>query len=195
MHVPDHFDARNRAAIVVFFHGKTERTLERDVRDRQLVRKQISIRVNAVLLAPQLASLPPITSAASLAARRAKRSWRCQPITRPSLRRPGAAKAFANMPGRDVGYAAALAGGLEPGRRPALAIATRRVPARRRRWRRWTSSLLDLRSNHPLFRQRLLRATPTATIVNDGMLKGPKALHLSGYGGPLPARRAVFART
>ena len=41
--------------IVVFFHGNGA-TLERDVRDRQLVPQQISDSgVNAVLLAPQLA--------------------------------------------------------------------------------------------------------------------------------------------
>ena len=41
--------------IVVFFHGNGA-TLERDVRDRQMVPQQISDSgVNAVLLAPQLA--------------------------------------------------------------------------------------------------------------------------------------------
>ena len=41
--------------IVVFFHGNGA-TLERDVRDRQMVPQQISDSgVNAVLLAPQMA--------------------------------------------------------------------------------------------------------------------------------------------
>src|SRR6202022_3046198 len=53
MHVPENFDARKPGVIVVFFHGNGA-TLERDVRDRQLVPQQISDSgVNAVLLAPQ----------------------------------------------------------------------------------------------------------------------------------------------
>jgi hypothetical protein len=55
MHVPESFDAGKPGVIVVFFHGNGA-TLERDVRDRQLVPQQISASgVNAVLLAPQLA--------------------------------------------------------------------------------------------------------------------------------------------
>jgi hypothetical protein len=55
MHVPESFDIRKPGVIVVFFHGNGA-TLERDVRDRQLVPQQISESgVNAVLLAPQLA--------------------------------------------------------------------------------------------------------------------------------------------
>jgi hypothetical protein len=55
VHVPETFDARKPGVIVVFFHGNGA-TLERDVRDRQLVPQQISDSgVNAVLLAPQLA--------------------------------------------------------------------------------------------------------------------------------------------
>jgi hypothetical protein len=55
IHVPKHFDAQKPGVIVVFFHGHGA-TLERDVRDRQLVPQQISESgVNAVLLAPQLA--------------------------------------------------------------------------------------------------------------------------------------------
>src|SRR5260370_8329549 len=55
MHVPEHFDVRKPGVIVVFFHGNGA-TLERDVRDRQLVPQQISDSgANAVLLAPQLA--------------------------------------------------------------------------------------------------------------------------------------------
>ena len=49
MHVPESFDARKPGVIVVFFHGNGA-TLERDVRDRQLVPQQISDSgVNAVL--------------------------------------------------------------------------------------------------------------------------------------------------
>src|SRR5262245_1517315 len=55
VHVPEHFDAKRPGVIVVFFHGNGA-TLERDVRDRQLVPQQISDSgVNAVLLAPQMA--------------------------------------------------------------------------------------------------------------------------------------------
>jgi hypothetical protein len=55
VHVPESFDIRKPGVIVVFFHGNGA-TLERDVRDRQLVPQQISESgANAVLLAPQLA--------------------------------------------------------------------------------------------------------------------------------------------
>jgi hypothetical protein len=55
MHVPEHFDVNKPGVIVVFFHGNGA-TLERDVRDRQLLPQQISDSgANAVLLAPQLA--------------------------------------------------------------------------------------------------------------------------------------------
>ena len=55
VHVPPGFDARKPGVIVVFFHGHGA-TLERDVRDRQLLPKQITESgSNAVLVAPQLA--------------------------------------------------------------------------------------------------------------------------------------------
>ncbi|WP_022721192.1 alpha/beta hydrolase, partial [Rhodopseudomonas sp. B29] len=55
MHIPRGFDIDKPGVIVVFFHGNGA-TLERDVRDRQLVPRQISESgANAVLLAPQLA--------------------------------------------------------------------------------------------------------------------------------------------
>jgi hypothetical protein len=55
VHVPAGFDVRKPGVIVVFFHGHGA-TLERDVRDRQLLPRQISESgVNAVLVAPQLA--------------------------------------------------------------------------------------------------------------------------------------------
>jgi len=55
MHIPENFDVRKPGVIVVFFHGNGA-TLERDVRDRQLVPQQITDSgVNAVLLAPQMA--------------------------------------------------------------------------------------------------------------------------------------------
>jgi hypothetical protein len=53
--VPPGFDVRKPGVIVVFFHGHGA-TLERDVRDRQLLPTQITESgVNAVLVAPQLA--------------------------------------------------------------------------------------------------------------------------------------------
>ena len=55
VHVPAGFDVRKPAVIVVFFHGHGA-TLERDVRDRQLLPRQITESgTNAVLVAPQLA--------------------------------------------------------------------------------------------------------------------------------------------
>ena len=55
MHIPQRFDIDRPGVIVVFFHGNGA-TLERDVRDRQALPRQISNSgANAVLLAPQLA--------------------------------------------------------------------------------------------------------------------------------------------
>jgi hypothetical protein len=55
VHIPENFDVQKPGVIVVFFHGNGA-TLERDVRDRQLVPQQITDSgVNAVLLAPQMA--------------------------------------------------------------------------------------------------------------------------------------------
>jgi hypothetical protein len=106
MHVPQSFDIRRPGAIVVFFHGNGA-TLERDVRDRQLVPRQISDSgVNAVLLAPQLAFDAADSSAGKF--------WQPGGLKRfvaesaDHLARlygdPGAAKAFANMPVIIVGY-------------------------------------------------------------------------------------------
>ena len=106
MHVPDHFDARKPGVIVVFFHGNGA-TLERDVRDRQLVPQQISDSgVNAVLLAPQLAVDAADSSAGKF--------WQPGGLKRfvaesaDHLARlygdPSAAKTFANMPVVIVGY-------------------------------------------------------------------------------------------
>jgi len=106
MHVPENFDVRKPGVIVVFFHGNGA-TLERDVRDRQLVPQQISDSgVNAVLLAPQLAVNAADSSAGKF--------WQPGGLKRfvtesaDHLARlygdPGAAKAFANMPVIIVGY-------------------------------------------------------------------------------------------
>jgi len=106
MHVPENFDVRKPGVIVVFFHGNGA-TLERDVRDRQLVPQQISdAGVNAVLLAPQLA----VDAADSSAGKFWQRGGLKRFVTESSehLARlygdPGTAKAFANMPIVIVGY-------------------------------------------------------------------------------------------
>ena len=106
MHVPESFDVRKPGVIVVFFHGNGA-TLERDVRDRQLVPRQISDSgVNAVLLAPQLAVDAADSSAGKF--------WQPGGLKRfvaesaDHLARlygdPSSAKAFADMPVIIIGY-------------------------------------------------------------------------------------------
>src|SRR3954464_9257042 len=106
MHVPENFDVRKPGVIVVFFHGNGA-TLERDVRDRQLVPQQISDSgVNAVLLAPQLAVNAADSSAGKF--------WQPGGFKRfidesaSHLARlygdPKSAQAFANLPIVIVGY-------------------------------------------------------------------------------------------
>nr|WP_257166646.1 alpha/beta hydrolase [Bradyrhizobium sp. SRS-191] len=106
VHVPEQFDARKPGVIVVFFHGNGA-TLERDVRDRQLVPQQITgSGVNAVLLAPQMAVDAADSSAGKF--------WQPGGFKRfmdeaaGNLARltgdPASAKAFASMPIVIVGY-------------------------------------------------------------------------------------------
>ncbi|WP_440641118.1 alpha/beta hydrolase [Bradyrhizobium sp. PUT101] len=106
VHVPEHFDVRKPGVIVVFFHGNGA-TLERDVRDRQLVPKQITDSgANAVLLAPQMAVNAADSSAGKF--------WQPGGFNRfmaesaDHLARltgdPNSARAFANMPIVIVGY-------------------------------------------------------------------------------------------
>jgi hypothetical protein len=106
VHVPEHFDVRKPGVIVVFFHGNGA-TLERDVRDRQLVPKQITDSgANAVLLAPQMAVDAADSSAGKF--------WQPGGLKRfmeesaDHLARltgdPNSARAFANMPIVIVGY-------------------------------------------------------------------------------------------
>jgi hypothetical protein len=106
MHVPENFDIRKPGVIVVFFHGNGA-TLERDVRDRQLVPRQITESgVNAVLLAPQLAVDAADSSAGKF--------WQPGGLKRfinesadhlaELYGDPGAARTFANMPVIIVGY-------------------------------------------------------------------------------------------
>jgi hypothetical protein len=106
MHVPENFDVHKPGVIVVFFHGNGA-TLERDVRDRQLVPQQISDSgVNAVLLAPQLA-----VDAADSSAGKFWQPGGLKRFVAESAEHlatlygdPRAAKAFANMPVIIVGY-------------------------------------------------------------------------------------------
>ncbi len=106
VHVPEHFDARKPGVIVVFFHGNGA-TLERDVRDRQLVPRQITDSgANAVLLAPQMAVDAADSSAGKF--------WqpggfkRFMAESAEHLARvtgdPNSARAFASMPIVIVGY-------------------------------------------------------------------------------------------
>src|SRR5689334_8440547 len=106
VHIPENFDVRKPGVIVVFFHGNGA-TLERDVRDRQLVPQQISDSgVNAVLLAPQLAVDAADSSAGKF--------WQAGGLKRfmdesaSHLARlygdPRSAQAFANLPIVIVGY-------------------------------------------------------------------------------------------
>ena len=106
VHVPEHFDLRKPGVIVVFFHGNGA-TLERDVRDRQMVPKQITDSgANAILLAPQMAVDAADSSAGKF--------WqpggfkRFMEESAAHLARltgdPNSARAFANMPIVIVGY-------------------------------------------------------------------------------------------
>jgi hypothetical protein len=55
LHIPKGFDPRRPALMIVFFHGN-EATLDRDVRNRQAVPRQVTQSgLNAVLVAPQFA--------------------------------------------------------------------------------------------------------------------------------------------
>ncbi|MCC8943158.1 alpha/beta hydrolase, partial [Bradyrhizobium sp. Arg68] len=106
VHVPESFDAGKPGVIVVFFHGNGA-TLERDVRDRQLVPQQITESgLNAVLLAPQMAVDAADSSAGKF--------WQAGGLKRfldesaTHLARlygdPKTAQTFANMPVVIVGY-------------------------------------------------------------------------------------------
>ncbi|KYG98903.1 alpha/beta hydrolase [Bradyrhizobium sp. DOA1] len=106
VHIPEHFDVRKPGVIVVFFHGNGA-TLERDVRDRQMVPKQITDSgANAILLAPQMAVDAADSSAGKF--------WQAGGFKRfmeesaAHLARltgdPNSARAFATMPIVIVGY-------------------------------------------------------------------------------------------
>ena len=106
MHVPENFDLGKPGVIVVFFHGNGA-TLERDVRDRQLVPQQISDSgVNAVLLAPQLAVDAADSSAGKFWQPGGFKRFMAESADHLAALYgdPRAAKAFANMPIVIIGY-------------------------------------------------------------------------------------------
>src|SRR4029077_14762955 len=100
MHVPETFDARKPGVIVGVFHGHGA-TLERDVRDRQLVPQQISDSgVNAVLLAPQFAVNAADSSAGDFWQHGGFKRFHEDAAGHPArlYGHPNTAQAFANMP-------------------------------------------------------------------------------------------------
>lgn len=106
VHIPENFDAQKPGVIVVFFHGNGA-TLERDVRDRQLVPQQISDSgVNAVLLAPQMAVDAADSSAGKFWQPGGFKRFMAESVN--NLARlygdPTSAKAFEKMPIVIVGY-------------------------------------------------------------------------------------------
>src|SRR3954471_6812781 len=106
MHVPEHFDVRKPGVIVVFFHGNGA-TLERDVRDRQLVPQQVTDSgANAILLAPQLAVDAADSSAGKFWQPGGLKRFMAESADRLAqlYGDPATAKAFASMPVVIVGY-------------------------------------------------------------------------------------------
>jgi hypothetical protein len=107
VHVPAGFDVRKPGVIVVFFHGHGA-TLARDVRDRQLLPRQISESgVNAVLVAPQLAYDAADSSAGKFWERGGMKRFMAEAaehLTRIYGGDPRASEAFAKMPVVIVAY-------------------------------------------------------------------------------------------
>ena len=106
VHVPPGFDARKPGVIVVFFHGHGA-TLARDVRDRQLLPKQITESgANAVLVAPQLAYDAADSSAGKFWERDGFKRFLAEAADRLAsvYGDPRAAETFANMPVVVVAY-------------------------------------------------------------------------------------------
>jgi hypothetical protein len=106
VHIPENFDVQKPGVIVVFFHGNGA-TLERDVRDRQLVPQQISDSgVNAVLLAPQMAVDAADSSAGKFWQPGGFKRFMDESVANLAhlYGDPASAKAFAKMPIVIVGY-------------------------------------------------------------------------------------------
>jgi hypothetical protein len=106
VHIPENFDVRKPGVIVVFFHGNGA-TLERDVRDRQLLPRQITESgVNAVLLAPQLAVDAADSSAGKFWQEGGFKRFMAESAEHLGrlYGEPGTARAFAKMPIVIIGY-------------------------------------------------------------------------------------------
>jgi len=106
VHVPAGFDVRKPGVIVVFFHGHGA-TLERDVRDRQMLPKQITESgVNAVLVAPQLAYDAADSSAGKFWERDGLKRFMAEAADQfaSMYGDPRASEAFAKMPVVIVAY-------------------------------------------------------------------------------------------
>ncbi len=106
MHIPANFDIRKPGVIVVFFHGNGA-TIERDVRERQLVPQQVTESgANAVLLAPQLAVDAADSSAGKFWQPGGLKRFITEAADHLALLYgdPQTARSFANMPVVIVGY-------------------------------------------------------------------------------------------
>ena len=169
MHVPESFDVRKPGVIVVFFHGNGA-TLERDVRDRQLVPQQISESgVNAVLLAPQLAVDAADSSAGKFwqpGGLQALRG-RIGRSSRRTLRRSARRQGLRQHAGRSSS-ATAAASCRRPGasRSAASATACAACSCSMRSMANWTSSRPGSRTTVPAFSSVPIPATPSATTTN-----------------------------
>lgn len=118
LHIPKGFDLERPAAMVVFFHGHGA-TLQRDVAKRQQLPGQINrSRMNAVLVAPQLAVDARDSSAGNLWREGGMRRFLDETAAKLAEIHgaPGAKKKFTRMPVIIVGYS----GGYHPA---AMAIA------------------------------------------------------------------------
>ena len=198
VHVPEHFDAKRPGVIVVFFHGNGA-TLERDVRDRQLVPQQISDSgVNAVLLAPQMAVDAADSSAGKF--------WQPNGFKRfmeestAHLARlygdPGSAKAFANMPIVIVGYSGGFlptAWSLEVGgitKRVAGVILLDAIYGELDKFASWIEN-----NRNGFFVSSYTRGTKPRDLELMAMLRQKGVSYRESMDGPLRPGSVVFVQT
>lgn len=112
LHIPEGFDVRRPAVIVVFFHGHRA-TIASDVLTRQRVAEQISLsHANAVLVAPQFAVNAADSSAGSFWEPDLFRLFLEETSEQLALlnREPGTTRIFDRMPVVIIGYS----GGYSP---------------------------------------------------------------------------------
>jgi len=112
LHIPEGFDVRRPAVIVVFFHGHRA-TIAADVLTRQRVAEQISLsQANAVLVAPQFAVNAADSSAGSFWEPELFRLFLEETSEQLALlnREPGTTRIFDRMPVIIIGYS----GGYSP---------------------------------------------------------------------------------